>query len=424
MSGPLFLGLDIGTSGLRTTVIDRAGGTVSEARVDLGRRDHPDGGSDAEAWWQAARTVLARQAATIGEAARGLNAMAIDATSGSMVATDADGRPLGGTLMYDSTGFDAEAERIAPHAPPGSIARGPGSALARAMRLLRDAPEGARVVHQADFVVGRLTGRRGVSDESNALKTGWDAEERCWPDWIAATGLPVEALPRVVPVGTPIAPIDPDIAAAIGLPESLRVVAGATDSVAAFLAAGSRAPGTAVTSLGSTIALKIVSPCRIEDAARGVYSHRIGEDWLAGGASNAGGRVLLRHFDAATIERLSARIDPDRPTGLDYLPLPSPGERFPVSDPGLAPQLDPRPDDDTTFLQVMLEGMARIERDGYRALADLGAPYPTRVLTAGGGARNEVWRRIRERALGVPVAALERAEASLGMALLARDAVS
>ena len=61
--------------------------------------------------------------------------------------------------------------------------------------------------------------------------------------------------------------------------------------------------------------------------------------------------------------------------------------------------LPPRPADDVRFLQGLLEGIARIEAQGYRRLAELGSPYLVSVRTVGGGARNEAWTSIRRRAL-------------------------
>jgi len=128
--------------------------------------------------------------------------------------------------------------------------------------------------------------------------------------------------------------------------------------------------------------------------------------------------VLCRDNDAE-IARLTETLQPDRPTGLDYYPLPAPGERFPVNDPQRAPRLSPRPADDARFFQAILEGITAIEARGYRVLAGLGAPRPSRVLTTGGGAANAGWRTMRERALGVPVVAAEHQEAAYGAALLA-----
>jgi sugar (pentulose or hexulose) kinase len=174
-----------------------------------------------------------------------------------------------------------------------------------------------------------------------------------------------------------------------------------------------------VTSLGSTLVLKLLSEKRLDAAQFGIYSHRLGRLWLAGGASNSGGAVLRHYFSDTQLDMLSARIDPSQDSGLDYYPLPGPGERFPVNDPTLAPRLAPRPADDARFLHGLLEGMARIEAHGYRLLQELGATPLESVLTAGGGASNRTWTAIRRRVLGVPVLPSLHAEAAYGTALLA-----
>jgi hypothetical protein len=175
-----------------------------------------------------------------------------------------------------------------------------------------------------------------------------------------------------------------------------------------------------VTTLGTTLVVKVLSDRPVFAARYGVYSHRLGDSWLVGGASNSGGAVLRRFFADDELAALSARIDPARASPLDYYPLPRPGERFPVADPALLPRLDPRPADRVAFLHGVLEGLARIEALGYRRLAELGAPFPTRVLTTGGGAVNATWTAIRARHLGVPVSAVADRDAAYGAALLAR----
>lgn len=86
--------------------------------------------------------------------------------------------------------------------------------------------------------------------------------------------------------------------------------AGTTDSIAAFLASSANEIGDAVTSLGTTLVIKLLSRHRIDDQSRGIYSHRIGDRWLVGGASNSGGGVLLDFFTIAELQSLSSRIDP------------------------------------------------------------------------------------------------------------------
>ena len=420
---PLFLGIDVGTSGARATAIDEDGAAVATARAPL--RPAPDGIADAEDWWGAVRAALGGLAAELegrGERMAAIRAAAVDATSGSMVLVDDALAPVTPGLLYASAGFAAEAAMIAPHAPAGSASHGPASAPARMLRLQAMDGEGRAqaLCHQADFVLARLRGRAGLSDEADALKLGHDPEARAWPGWFAAAGIRTALLPEVRPVGAEAGRVAPEVAAALGLDPALGLVMGATDSIAAFLATEADELGGAVTSLGTTLAVKLLSDRRIDDPARGIYSHRLGDLWLAGGASNTGGGVLLDHFAPAQIAALSARIDPERDTGLDYYPLSRPGERFPTADPDLSPRLAPRPRDDATFLQAMMEGVARIEREGYDALAALGAPAPARVLTAGGGAANPAWTRIRARILGLPVEPAPRSEAAHGMALLAR----
>ena len=117
-----------------------------------------------------------------------------------------------------------------------------------------------------------------------------------------------------------------------------------------------------VTSLGSTLAIKLVSQVRVDDVRFGVYSHRPDDTyWLVGGASNTGGAVLRQLFTDDQLVALSDHIDPAVPSTLDYYPLPAKGERFPVSDPDMTPRLQPRPVSDAEYLHGILESIARIE---------------------------------------------------------------
>lgn len=167
------------------------------------------------------------------------------------------------------------------------------------------------------------------------------------------------------------------------------------------------------------MAIKLLSRVRVEDARFGVYSHRLDDMWLVGGASNTGGAVLRQIFTDDQLLVLSRNINPSVPSSLDYYPLPKKGERFPVSDPNMVPRLQPRPDSDAEYLHGILESIARIEANGYKLLKELGATAVDEVFTAGGGAQNEKWTVIRERVLGVPVRKAEQTEAAYGAALLA-----
>lgn len=373
-------------------------------------------------WWQAASHTLHD---VIGQTKGSIAALCVDGTSSSLMLCTADGTPHSQALMYDDSRAQAEAAIISRYAPSTCAARGASSALAKLMWMLRasDETQGLHALHQADWIAGHLSGIFGVSDENNCLKLGYDPQRRQWPDWLSQLGIPPALLPRVAVVGDVLGTVSENTAAAFGLAPTTLVVAGTTDSNAATLASGANRIGEAVTSLGSTLVLKVLGDRPVNAAEYGVYSHRIGDRWLIGGASNSGGTILRRYFGNHELVELSRQIDPMSDSGLDYYPLPAAGERFPIHDPGLAPRLTPEAADRKTFLHGLLEGIARIEAAGYQRLTELGAPYPSRVLSCGGGAVNDTWRLMRQRLLGVPVERAEHDEAAYGAALLARQAV-
>lgn len=421
----LFVGIDVGTSGVRACAIDADARVRGHAAVAMPEPAVSDGRIEQApiVWWSAVEAALAELVSAVD--ARAVRALAVDGTSGTLLLADAAGEPLGHALMYHDQSSGEEAGRIRAVAPDESAAQGASSALAKLLQLLRRIArdDGARALTQADWIAGRLRGAYGIGDENNALKLGYDPVRRVWPAWLRELGVDPDVLPRIVPAGSLTGTIAPAVAGRFGFAATAVIVAGTTDSIAAALAAGIEKVGDAVTSLGSTLALKVLAERPVASAALGIYTHRLGDRWLAGGASNTGGAVLASLFTHDALVALSERIDSERASPLDYYPLLRPGERFPLNDPLLAPRLTPRPDDDVAFLHGVLESMARIERDGYRALAALGAPYPRRVLTAGGGAANAAWGRIRARVLGVPVCAAAHCDAACGVAALARDGI-
>jgi sugar (pentulose or hexulose) kinase len=412
----LYLGIDFGTSGARACVIAASGEIDAFERADFGQVvDYEAAGLWAEALFS---VIAAIPAGT----RRRLAALALDGTSGTVLACDEALNPTHPPILYNDARATVEAEAIARAGGADSPAAAATSGLAKVLWLKKHLglTRARLYLNQADWLTGLLSDRAGLSDHHNALKMGYDVEALAWPEWVEYLA-DVDYLPQVVAPGSAIARVARPRARELGLDADCVVRAGTTDSIAAFLAAGVGAPGDAVTSLGSTLALKLVSETRVESARHGVYSHWFGDLWLAGGASNAGGRVLRQHFADSELEELSRRIDPERDSGLDYYPLPAPGERFPHNDPAMAPRLEPRPAEREVFLQGLFEGLARVEALGYRRLSELGASAPRRVLSSGGGARNPAWTRIRARLLGVPVEQARQQEAAYGAARLAAE---
>jgi sugar (pentulose or hexulose) kinase len=421
MAQDLFLGIDLGTGGVRACAIDGRARIVGIATTAL---PSPHQAGDAidqepELWWNAVAETIGKL--ELDRAA--IQRIAVDGTSGTLLLTDGGGVPLTPGLMYNDARAGAEATRIGAIAPAESGAHGRSSALAKLLHLLgRGADKAKHALHQADWIAGRLTGRFDGSDENNALKLGYDPVTRRWPDWLDRLDVPRALLPQVRVAGAEIGPIEPQMARQLGLAPTTRIHAGTTDGVAAFIATRASEPGDAVSSLGTTLVVKLLADKPVFAAHQGIYSHRLGDRWLAGGASNTGGAALLAHFSAPELEAMTPKLRPAQPTGLDYYPLPKPGERFPIADPNLPPRVAPRPDDDVTFFQGLLEGVAAVEAMAYRRLGELGAPGLRRVISIGGGARNAAWSEIRQRLLGVAVTVAEQTEASYGTALLALHA--
>ena len=406
----LVLGIDLGTSGVRIAVLDRSNtiqySTSVPYSVGLNRPDD---------WTQACSALIAGIPA---EQRHSIKALAVDGTSGTLLACDSTGRPQGEALLYSEAcqGFELQLQKFVPEGGPASSNSG---SLARALQLTKLYGPSTLLRHQADWINGWFLRDWTWGEEGNNLRLGWNLENHSWPE--ALTKQPwLNRLPIIKPSGSTLGTIARARALELGLPDDVQIVAGTTDSNAAVLATD---PGDddGITVLGTTLVMKRFTTVPIHGP--GITSHRVGGRWLCGGASNAGAGVLRQFFNDELLTELSRQINPDTNSGLIFRPLPRPGERFPVDDPSLMPILEPRPVSDALFLQGLLEGLADIEAQGWHTLTALGAKPPKRLISIGGGARNPQWRRIRERRLGVPVITSQQQPAA-GVARLARASLN
>lgn len=412
---PVYIGLDLGTSGARAVAMAQDGTVLAEGKSLMS--DHGDNHRSPDVWWSAASTAL-KSAMDALDATR-VAAICVDGTSGTLIPVDQNNDPLADGRMYNDPCKDDEIlSLISENAPLESAAHGSTSGLAKAL-IFQNLRGVSGVLHQADWIAGQLCGQYS-SDANNALKTGYDPVAEEWPDWISNTGLDLDLLPSVFSPGTPIAEIRSEVAKLFGLPNTVLVVAGTTDGCASFLATGAENPGDGVSALGTTLTIKVLSDKPIFSPSSGIYSHSILGKWLAGGASNSGGNVLLKYFSPEEMAELSASINPETDTGLDYYPLTKPGERFPIADPALQPRISPIPENRTEFLQGLFEGLANVEAMGYEKLTELGAPKFNSVRSVGGGAQNDVFTRIRARKLSVDMLRPKSSEAAFGAARLAQ----
>ena len=395
---PLYLGIDLGTSGVRTVAATPAGAVLARASVALqaqnqgARREQ-----DPKDWWDAVCLSTQR----VMEALRhrdltpsSLQAVAVDGTSGTLVCASESGAPLVPAIMYNDARAWEEAEAL--NQEGRSATRFSASfSLAKALWIRRRLPDvfekTARLLHQADWVAGGLSGHYDASDYSNALKMGFDLESDRWPAWLPQEIL--ERLPAVVAPGICTGRVTKRAARLTGLPRGLPVIAGATDGVAGCIASGLRAAGDYNTTLGTTLVFKAMSTRRPEDER--LYSHKLpGGVWLPGGASNTGAAWIGAWFPGADPRELDRKAMRCLPSPHVAYPLIGRGERFPFKHAEAEGFVEPVATGAPLYA-AGLQGTAFVERLGYEALRAATGVEGGDVYGAGGGSRSDVWMQCR-----------------------------
>lgn len=419
----LILGLDLGTSGLRAVLVqksDRA--LIAELSVDLPFPQRLGETSEQNpAVWLSALHQLLNQIQQTGLSSNIAHIIA-DATSSTVLLCDINGQPLSNALMYDDSRAKAQALQIKQSTAQTSV-QGANSTLAKVMWLHAEFDQQTcqkpqpqyQIQHQVDWLNYQLCGVLGLTDENNALKLGYDSITQTWPADIR-TLCPLE-LPTVVAAGSELATVTHELIERWNFHPNCKVHAGTTDSIAAFLASGANQIGDAVTALGSTLAIKLLADQPIFNADYGIYSHKLHDQWLIGGASNAGGAVLLHYFSLEEIQQLLPNIHINQPTGLDCYPLTRPGERFPIADAHFLPRI-PSTSSRKELLQALIEGLVEVEVQSYLKLQALGAPRVKRIFAVGGGTHNQAWSQLRALRLNAKMATPISQAAAFGVTRL------
>lgn len=419
----IVLGIDLATSAARVTAVDVATG------VDLGfvgaplavpRHDRPGESRQHADHHLIVRELLRRTVELLGQRATEVIALSVTGTSGTLIGVDAAGTPVTDAVLYDDTSGTALAAKLTSLGG----APGAGSVLVR-MGLLARAPGVARIISTVDLVLADLAGHPVASDTSHFLKVGIDPATGSWPrEALAAAGVDDALLPALTAPGTLLCTLDPARARQPGLPSDVTLVAGMTDGCTAQISCGAVEIGDTVGVLGTTLVLKGVSAERIDQPDGSIYSHCAPDgSWWPGAASNAGAGVLagsIAHAELTALDQAAAALGP---ADTVRYPLAGVGERFPIADPTFVGWTVGVPRDRVEAHRAVLEGVAFVERLGLERLQSLGLQRRTHRL-AGGGARSEVWSRIRATVLGCPVTIPRAAGSGRGAAVLAAAAVS
>jgi xylulokinase len=433
----MFLGIDLGTSGVKAVLADDAQRVVGQATAPLTvSRPHPLWSEqDPEDWWTAATRAVAGLPRELLGRVRGIG------LSGQMhgaTLLDADDRVLRPAILWNDgrSGAEcAELERLAPrlHEISGNLAM-PGFTAPKLLWVRRHEPEIfariAKVLLPKDHLRLRLTGEH-VSDLSDSAGTLWlDVARRAWSaELLDATGLSIAQMPRLVEGSGPAGRLRAEVAAAWGLPAGVPVAGGGGDNAAGAVGVGVVADGSAFLSLGTSGVLFVSTGRFAPNPARGVHAfcHALPGLWhqmsviLSAASCVSWVARLTGAPDEASLLAEAESLDEDIGR-LVFLPYLS-GERTPHNDPSAAGVffgLD-HGTGRAALARAVLEGVAFAFADGKDALEEAGTAIGG-LQVIGGGARSVFWGRILATALDRPLLYPTGAEVgpAFGAARLAR----
>lgn len=431
-----FIGVDIGTQGARTVLLGPEGDIISEREQRFLLSEQSRQEQSPKMWWETCLEILK----TMIEDARhqinvnNIKAIAVTSTSGTVIPLDQNNAPLHNALMYS----DKRAAEVASECKeaaekyyggrPAYTGFNASSGLCKMVWYVKHFPEKVvqidKWMHAADFITGKLCGQFDTSDETNALKSGYDIFTGTWPDYLyKKLPLKKEWLPKVVPSGTPIGRLSKHITKELGIGNESLVVAGMTDGCASQIASGAVKVGDWNTTIGTTMVIKGVTQQPVFDPKGRLYNHHHPEGYfMPGGAGNTGADWVSLEF-RNDLSELTAGAEGHIPSGYMAWPLRTEGERFPFIAPearGFIPDGLSRQEQ---FIANM-EGVAYLEKYAYEMIENLSGEKVKAVYTAGGGSKSDIWLKIRSSILNLPVYKMKHISGAAGAAILAASKTS
>lgn len=412
----MYLGLDLGTSGLKAVLVGDDQRIHAEATAPLTVSRPREGWSEQSPadWVRAAETVIAALPAEGRAAVRGIG------LSGQMhgaTLLDAADDVLRPCILWNDTRAHAEAEALDAdprfRAISGNIVF-PGFTAPKLLWVRAHEPQVfarvARVLLPKDYLRLWLTGEH-VAEMSDAAGTSWlDTGARAWSeDLLAATDLPLSAMPRLVEGSAVSGRVRPEIAARFGIPRTAIVAGGAGDNAAAGIGVGVVSAGQAFVSLGTSGVLFAANDGYRPDPATAVHTfcHALPGKWHQMGVILAATDALnwfarMAGADAAVLTgALGALGAPGKTRFLPYLG----GERTPLNDAAIRGAFIglEHATNREAATRAVLEGVCFAIRDCRDALAATGTRID-RLIAVGGGSRSDYWLSALATALATPIA--------------------
>ncbi len=432
----MFLGIDIGTSGVKAVVLDQHGSVVGQGTAALTvQRPHPLWSEQyPDAWWKA--TIAAVQAID-PSVRRSVRGVGLAGQMHGATLLDADDKPLRPAILWNDGRCFAECEALERAVPDlraisGNIAM-PGFTAPKLLWVREHEPEVfakvATVLLPKDYVRLLMTGDK-ASDLSDSAGTLWlDVGGRCWSDEIlAACGLTQAQMPALYE-GTEITgTLTAEVAELWGMPQ-VPVAAGGSDNAAGAVGVGVVKDGDALLSLGTSGVIFVATKDFRPNPVRAVHAfcHALPGMWHQMSVHLSAASCIdwvARITGAAGAADLFARAEAAGPASGPELFLPYlSGERTPHNDPEVRGAFL-RLDNDTDagrLSQAVLEGVAFALADGLDVLREAGTTVE-RLAVIGGGARSRYWGQVIAAAMEVELVYLQGGEVgpALGAARLAQ----
>ncbi|MET0597697.1 MAG: xylulokinase [Mesorhizobium sp.] len=415
----MYLGLDLGTSGVKALLIDGAQRIIGQANGALEvSRPHPGWSEQDPADWIAAtETALDALAAAHPAELKALRGIGLSGQMHGATLLDADDRVLRPCILWNDTRSHVQAARL--DADPefrkitGNIVF-PGFTAPKLVWVKENEPaifaKVAKVLLPKDYLRLWLTGEH-ISEMSDSAGTSWlDVGGRAWSDaLLAATELDRTQMPALVEGTEPAGTLRPELARRWGLGTGIVVAGGAGDNAASACGMGTVRPGAAFVSLGTSGVLFAANGAYLPNPASAVHTfcHALPNAWHQMGVILSATDSLnwLSEVTGRKAGELTAELGDDlkAPSGVSFLPYLS-GERTPHNDAGIRGAFTglAHQTGRASLTQAVLEGVAFAFRDSQEALREAGTEL-TRVTAIGGGSRSRYWLKAIATALALPV---------------------
>lgn len=415
----MYLGLDLGTSGVKAMLIDGDQKIIGSANGSLDVSRPHSGWSEQEPahWVRATEEAVAGLKAKHPKELAAVKGIGLSGQMHGATLLDASDKVLRPCILWNDTRSYVEAAAL--DADPrfrrltGNIVF-PGFTAPKLAWVAKNEPEifakVAKVLLPKDYLRLWLTGEH-ISEMSDSAGTSWlDTGKRAWsPELLAATNLDEKQMPTLIEGTEQGGKLRGELASAWGISGDVVVAGGAGDNAASACGMGTVSDGAAFVSLGTSGVLFAANAAYLPkpESAVHAFCHALPNTWHQMGVILSATDALNWHSSVTgkSAADLTGELGESlkAPTGVTFLPYLS-GERTPHNDAVIRGAFIGLEHESSRVVltQAVLEGVSFAIRDNLEALRSAGTDI-SRVTAIGGGSRSRYWLASIATALGVPV---------------------